>query len=118
MAFKEIKVQFWVPEKVGESITGHVVKFFNAETVHGLAVYAVVRDVETDEDYNAVIGGGLLQLRNQGGKLVRITYEGEGVNPNAKKGRNQKFKKFKLEVDDEAPMVDYEDLTVDADPFK
>lgn len=118
MAFKEIKTAFWVPETVGEAVTGVVVEFFNMETVHGTGTYAVIEDQETEETTNVVVGGGLQNLLKYGGHLVRVTYEGEGFNERAKKGRSKNFKKFKLEVDTDFEPVEFKDNTTFGDPFK
>lgn len=82
-------------------ITGVVTGFAQTETVHGTADYAVVEDVDTNEETFVIIGGGLNQLKNQEHKLVRLTYEGEKENPNPKKGRAKVFKAYKVEVDDD-----------------
>lgn len=96
--FEVVTNNFWVPETEGELRMGVITGFEETETVHGTAEVAVLVDYTTREEFKVIIGGGLLGLKNlTPHELVKITFEGEKINPSPKKGRSAKFKAFQLE---------------------
>lgn len=96
--FKKVNTEFFIFDKIGQSIEGIYKHAPDVNTVNGVAQACSIVNEETGEVKRMLVSSGMQALADlPEGSYVRVTYQGEETNPKT----NRKYKAFDVEVAEE-----------------